>query len=399
MRLDLSAQSFGISPDVAKNCEGKVIEIINRSSMDKIESYRNIVREKLEGINKISPKARIYLNLKIEELGLSKNMAEKCEQEQLTIIDKETEIDAPEDIKHCLKKAEQGNADAQFEMGLNYLLGLDVAEDKQEAIKWYRKAAEQGNADAQNALGDMFYLGDGISQDYKEAANWYAKAAEQGDSYAQLSLGQMYSGGVYFAQNDNKAFKLYIKAADAENFQACIVIAAWYLTGRKVPQNFQKAKEYLLKGLKNIGSQDKENMCRELLEWCVDYFSDGSSFYPFLTAPISKTSNALDTFLSPFEEDEEIIMFYDDTFFGSAKNGFAISTRLIAWKNDFEDTHKSPLSWKGLEKISLTPTGLCFNEQGSNITITGASQEKMITLARLLEFLHVISTHSANVGL
>ncbi|KAB2645301.1 MAG: SEL1-like repeat protein, partial [Verrucomicrobia bacterium] len=42
-------------------------------------------------------------------------------------------------------KAKQGDADAQFNLGVCYESGNGVAKDYVEAVKWYRKAAEQGN--------------------------------------------------------------------------------------------------------------------------------------------------------------------------------------------------------------------------------------------------------------
>ena len=51
--------------------------------------------------------------------------------------------------------AEQGHAEAQFQVGFMYSVGRGVPEDDAEAVKWYRKAAEQGNAAAQYNLGAM----------------------------------------------------------------------------------------------------------------------------------------------------------------------------------------------------------------------------------------------------
>ena len=41
--------------------------------------------------------------------------------------------------------ADQGVADAQFNLGFMYANGEGVPQDDAEAVKWYRKAAEQGN--------------------------------------------------------------------------------------------------------------------------------------------------------------------------------------------------------------------------------------------------------------
>jgi len=61
---------------------------------------------------------------------------------------------------------------------------LHPQEDK-EAVKWYTKSAEQGLAQAQFNLGVRYDNGQGVPQDYKEAVKWYRKAAEQGDAKAQ----------------------------------------------------------------------------------------------------------------------------------------------------------------------------------------------------------------------
>ena len=65
--------------------------------------------------------------------------------------------------------AKQGNADAQFDLGVMYELGQGVPQDGKTAVKWYRLAAEQGLADAQFNLGVMYAEGRGVPQDGKTA--------------------------------------------------------------------------------------------------------------------------------------------------------------------------------------------------------------------------------------
>ncbi len=69
--------------------------------------------------------------------------------------------------------ADQGNAVAQFNLGLMYDYGDGVPENNAKAAKWYRRAAGQGNAYAQNNLGLVYSNGEGVPQDYAEAARWY----------------------------------------------------------------------------------------------------------------------------------------------------------------------------------------------------------------------------------
>ena len=72
-------------------------------------------------------------------------------------------------IDEVLKKAQAGDVESQFSMGLLYSLGKGVPKSYPEAYKWLSKAAEQGHTDAQATLGEMYYFGQGIPQNYKEA--------------------------------------------------------------------------------------------------------------------------------------------------------------------------------------------------------------------------------------
>ena len=84
--------------------------------------------------------------------------------------------------------ADQGNTDAQFNLGRMYCYGRGVPRDYKTVVKWYRRAAEQGDVDAQNNLGEMYDKGKGVPQDDKTAMKWFTLAAEQGDADAQNNL-------------------------------------------------------------------------------------------------------------------------------------------------------------------------------------------------------------------
>ncbi len=81
--------------------------------------------------------------------------------------------------------AQQGNAVAQFSLGVMYLDGRGVPEDDAEAVRWIRRAAEQGLAGAQYNLGVMYRDGRGVRQDYVQAHMWFNLAAAQGKEDAR----------------------------------------------------------------------------------------------------------------------------------------------------------------------------------------------------------------------
>ena len=63
------------------------------------------------------------------------------------------------------------------------------AGDYATALQEWRPLAEQGNADAQYNLGVMYDNGQGVPQDYAEAVKWYRLAAEQGYATHNTILG------------------------------------------------------------------------------------------------------------------------------------------------------------------------------------------------------------------
>jgi len=61
-----------------------------------------------------------------------------------------------------------------------YRKGDGVPQDYKTAVKWYTLAAEQGDADAQNNLGLMYALGQGVLLDYVYAHMWANISASNG---------------------------------------------------------------------------------------------------------------------------------------------------------------------------------------------------------------------------
>ena len=117
--------------------------------------------------------------------------------------------------------ADQGDAGAQYNLGLMYANGQGVPQDYAAAVNWYRKAAEQGDNGAQVNLGLMYDNGQGVQQDYATAMSWYRKAAEQGYAPAQNNLGVMYDNGEGVGQDDVSAH-MWFNLAVANGFKEAV---------------------------------------------------------------------------------------------------------------------------------------------------------------------------------
>jgi TPR repeat protein len=112
-----------------------------------------------------------------------------------------------------LPLAEQGDAMAQYHVGMLYHKGRGVPQDDAEARKWYAKAAAQGQARAQFSLGTLYFNGEGGPKDYQQALRWFRLGANRGDALAQTKLGIMYDDGEGVPKDKVQAYKWVSLAA------------------------------------------------------------------------------------------------------------------------------------------------------------------------------------------
>jgi len=153
------------------------------------------------------------------------------------------EKDQREAVKSYRKAADQGNVEAQYNLGDCYFNGKGVVKDQREAVTWYRKAAEQGNATAQIGLGYCYFYGEGVEKDGVEAVKWYRKAAEQGNAAAQIGLGRCYIYGEGVEKDEVEAVKWYGKAVgwfrkaadqgDADAHSISVAVTSWVRAWRE----------------------------------------------------------------------------------------------------------------------------------------------------------------------
>ena len=150
----------------------------------------------------------------------------------------------PEFIQSLWTRAEQGDAKAQYSLGVAYRKGDGVPQDYAKAAKWYRHAAEQGHAEAQYNLGVMYAEGRGVAQDYSEAVKWTRLAAEQGIAEAQYNLGVAYATAAGVPQDSAEAVKWVRRAAEQGYAEAQLLLGVAYYKGEGVPQDSAEAVKW-----------------------------------------------------------------------------------------------------------------------------------------------------------
>jgi hypothetical protein len=118
-----------------------------------------------------------------------------------------------DDLKDLRARAEKGDAEAQYQLGLRYHKGNGVEKDDKAALEWYLKAAAKDHTQAEVQLGYLHAHGFGTKQDFAGAAKWYRKAALKGDPTAQHNLGLQALHGQGMKKDEQLAAQWLILAA------------------------------------------------------------------------------------------------------------------------------------------------------------------------------------------
>lgn len=137
-----------------------------------------------------------------------------------------------------LREAMQGDAEAQWKVGLYYEEGCIesditiVPQDQDKAIAWYRKSAEQGYSSAQIALGNWLST-QGADADFESAIYWMKRAVESDHASAAHNLGTIYRDmGCY-----RKAFRWYKRAVDMGDLDSNLEVGLCLYFGLGVKQD------------------------------------------------------------------------------------------------------------------------------------------------------------------
>ncbi len=122
------------------------------------------------------------------------------------------------------KAAAKGDAEAMYELGISFLMGVprgmklsemkpdDIKPDGVKAREWIEQAAAKGHARAMSSLGHLYRNGESVRQDYGKAREWYEQAASKGVANAMFFLGVFYRYGHGVKPDETKAREWFEKA-------------------------------------------------------------------------------------------------------------------------------------------------------------------------------------------
>ncbi len=203
-------------------------------------------------------------------------------------------------------KAETGDAEAQYNLGVCYATRRGVAKDEVEAVKWYRKAAEQNYAKAQCNLGGCYATGQGVVKDEVEAVKWWRKAAEQDNAEAQMFLGGCYATGQGVAKDEAEAVKWWRKAAEQNYAKAQYLLGFCYAKGDGVAKDEAEAVKWYRKAAEGGEVTAFNSLARILATSENSALRDGSNAVVFAEKAVAATNRKnpadLDTLAAAYAE-------------------------------------------------------------------------------------------------
>ena len=147
-------------------------------------------------------------------------------------------------LSESKKRAEAGDVDAEFELGLHYFKGEDEKPDFSEALKWFARAADREHAKAQFYLGGMYENGKGVEKDTELSTKWYQLAAENGYAVAQNQLGWMLANGQGLPADHSRAVYWFRMAAEKKYSVAQANLSTMYRDGKGVTQDLRLAETW-----------------------------------------------------------------------------------------------------------------------------------------------------------
>ncbi|MGA7723197.1 MAG: tetratricopeptide repeat protein [Ignavibacteriaceae bacterium] len=116
---------------------------------------------------------------------------------------------------NLFKDANAGNALAEHELGIRYILGLGLPADTVKAAYWIHKAAEQNLPGACFNYGILVNNGWGVNWNPFEAYKYFYIAAQNNMPQAEYIIGISYTDNLTVKRNWSEAYRWLKKSADA----------------------------------------------------------------------------------------------------------------------------------------------------------------------------------------
>ena len=270
-----------------------------------------------------------------------------------------------------MKRAQEGDPNAQYQVYLAYDSGEGVEANQTLAQEWLKKAADNGHNIAQALMGFFCMVEDNAPM----AVDYWEKASAGGHLKAMHDLAELYLDGADGVPvNKERAIKLLKEAAEKGFEEAQGTLGICYATGNGVPQNDREAfalfEQAAAKGnvyaQKNLGVCFRNgdgcavDKCRAA-EWFEKAAAQGNTQAQICLADMLADGEGIPTDYRKAEGlyrrvlDSRKQEYYDGALFGLA----------LLYATKTKDHHKALPLWKELAEhgngTAMYNLGLCYH--------------------------------------
>ena len=134
-------------------------------------------------------------------------------------------------LANLVERAEGGDADSQFRLGVRYTNGSGLRQDYARAAHWFELASAKGHHNSEYMLAIAHSTGRGTNIDQGRALELFTRAATAGHVRSQYQLGEAYANGRGAAKDLMWASMWYEKAALQKHPEALFSLGAFRAAG------------------------------------------------------------------------------------------------------------------------------------------------------------------------
>ncbi|MFQ3790417.1 tetratricopeptide repeat protein [Halomonas sp. A29] len=181
--------------------------------------------------------------------------------------EKGVEPDREKGLYWLTEAANQGAAEAHYELGRIYCQGMEVDKDVVRCEEHLTEAAERGLRSAMTDLIDIYQLGDsdlGIEPNEEKYLYWLEKTADYGSTFSMINMATTYRQGLGVEVDLEKAFGWIVRAVELDAPFSHREAARYFENGWGTEQDFVKA--YMFYDLASPGAHENREKVAEQME-------------------------------------------------------------------------------------------------------------------------------------
>jgi len=115
----------------------------------------------------------------------------------------------------------------------------------QKAIKFYKLSVEDGEDEANFQLGKIYYLKKYQQRDLDKAFEYFKKAADYGHQKAMYNVGVIYSQKRFKQHNYKRAYNIFLTLAQQDDPKSQYMIGIYLIYGFGIERDYKLAKKWL----------------------------------------------------------------------------------------------------------------------------------------------------------